>query len=74
MILTPLWTGRRFLGTSYGAPTENGSHAITAAKNESKKVVAGINEFFASDWKTYIQKIKALPMDIFKEYDEIKIE
>jgi len=73
-LLNKLWGGRRFLGTSLGEPSENGTHAINTAKRESKKVVEGINSFFATDWKEYVQKIKELPMDIFKEYEEVKIE
>ncbi len=71
-LLSKLFMGRRFLSTSLGAPTENGKHAIETAQEASKAVLNGINEFFVDDWSKYIQKIKSLPMDIFKEYEEIK--
>ena len=70
-LLSKLFMGRRFLSTSLGAPTENGKHAIETAQEASKAVLNGINEFFVDDWSKYIQKIKSLPMDIFKEYEEI---
>ena len=57
-----------------GAPTENGMHAVTKAHNEAKGVINGINAFFSGDWKDYVDKIKELPMDIFKEIEEVKIE
>ncbi len=73
-LMTQLWNARRFLGASTGAPTPNGQHAIKNADVKSKEILEGINMFFADDWKAYISKIKALPLDIFKEYEEVKIE
>ncbi len=73
-LMSKMWNARRFLGTSLGAPTTNGSHAVTKANNEAQKTIDGINAFFREEWKSYEDKIKALPLDIFKEIEEVKIE
>lgn len=73
-LMSKIWDGRRFLGTSFGAPSANGQHAINTAKRESEKVLEGVNQFFAEDWKDYVSKIKELPLDIFKEFEAVKIE
>jgi len=73
-LMSKIWGGRRFLGTSAGAPTPNGQNAINTALKASDEVINGINTFFGGDWKEYVDKVKALPVDIFKEYDPIKIE
>ena len=70
-----MFTARRYFRASTGAPTPNGQNAINNAERQSSEVLTGINEFFSSDWKEYVEKIKALPMeDLFKDYEEIKIE
>ena len=73
-LMSKIWNGRRFLGTSAGAPTPNGEHAINKATRAAEEVVTGINAFFEGNWTEYVDKIKALPVDIFKEYDPIKFE
>jgi len=73
-LMSQLWGGRRFLGTSLGAPSTNGQYAVDKAEKKAAEVVGGINNFFENDWKSYIEKIKELPMDIFKEYDPVKVK
>ncbi len=74
-LLNKVFTARRYFRASTGAPTPNGQNAINNAERQSSEVLTGINEFFSSDWKEYVEKIKALPMeDLFKDYEEIKIE
>jgi len=73
-LMTQLWNARRFLGASTGAPTANGKHAIENADRRSRDVIRGVNEFFSGEWKEYIGKVKSLPMDIFKEYEEVRME
>ena len=69
-----LQNARRFLGTSTGAPTPNGEYAIKNAEAKAQEVLEGINAFFEEDWKSYVDKVKALPLDIFKTYDAIRID
>jgi len=71
-LMTKLWNARRFLGSSNGAPTPNGQNAIKNADRKSEEILEGVNAFFSKDWKEYIEKIKALPLDIFKEYEEVR--
>lgn len=73
-LMTQLWNARRFLGSSTGAPTPNGQNAIKNTTKKSMDILTGVNAFFSKDWKEYISKIKELPLDIFKEYEEVKIE
>ena len=69
-----LQNARRFLGTSTGAPTPNGAYAIKNAEAKSQEVLRGINAFFKEDWTDYVEKIKALPLDIFKTYEAIRLD
>ncbi len=73
-LMSKIYKGRNFLGTSFSAPSANGQNAVNTAKREAAKIVEGINEFFSGDWAEYVSKIKSLPMDIFKEYEAVKIE
>ena len=73
-LMTKLFNARRFLGTSTAGPTENGSYAVAKAEREATEVIGGINEFFDTEWKDYLSKIKALKLDIFKEFDRIEIK
>ncbi|NNE13787.1 MAG: hypothetical protein HKN51_02340 [Saprospiraceae bacterium] len=73
-LMNKVYSARRFLGTSAGAPTENGQHAIKTAIRETKKVLTGINSFFEGPWSEYVEDVKALPVDIFKSFDPIDID
>ena len=64
----------KFLRASEAAPTANGEFAIKKAELATQEVVEAINMFFEKDWKLYIGKLKTLSMDIFKEYEKVKIE
>jgi hypothetical protein len=69
-----LGSARRFLNTSTGAPTPNGMNAIRKAEKATQDVVSGVNRFFEIDWTNYLEKVKALSMDIYKEFEKVKIE
>jgi hypothetical protein len=73
-LTSQLRNGRRFLSASTGAPNENAKIAVANAIGEAEKILEGINRFFTDQWPAYLEKIKALPLDIFKEYETIKIE
>ena len=64
----------RFLRTSTGAPSPNGENAIRKAEKATKEVVDGINDFFETDWNEFTVKLKDLSMDIFEEFENVKIE
>lgn len=71
-LMSQVRNARRFLATSLGAPSANGQNAVNKANREAKKVVEGINKFISEDWSEYVSKIKLLPMDIFKDIEEVK--
>ncbi|NNK90240.1 MAG: hypothetical protein HKO89_06485, partial [Saprospiraceae bacterium] len=73
-LTSQLRNGRRFLSAATGAPNENAKIAVANATGKAEKVLVGINEFFSDQWPAYLDKIRALPLDIFKEYETIKIE
>ncbi|MBT8190641.1 MAG: hypothetical protein KJO29_09435, partial [Bacteroidia bacterium] len=73
-LTSQLRNGRRFLSAATGAPNENAKIAVATATGKAEKVLVGINEFFSDQWPAYLDKIRALPLDIFKEYETIKIE
>jgi len=73
-LMSKIRSGRRFLGTSAGAPTPNGQNAVNTALKASNKVIESVNGFFSGEWSEYVEKVKTLPVDIFKEYKEIEIE
>ena len=64
----------RFINTSTAEPSKNGQYAVETAIRETEKVLDGINRFFDTQWKEYIEGIKKLPMNIYKEYDTIEIK
>ncbi len=63
-----------FLRTSTAEPTPNGKSAIRTAEKSTNEVIVAVNLFFKTEWKTYIEAIKALPVNIYKEFEEIKIK
>lgn len=73
-LTSQLRNARRFLSASDGAPNQNAQHAINKAENQAKEVLQGINLFFETTWSEYQEEIKALPLDIFKEFEPVKIE
>jgi hypothetical protein len=73
-LMTKIWGGRRFLGTSYGAPSPNGEYAVDTAKREIEEMITTVNAFFSEDWKPYVEDIKSLPMKIFEEYEPVEIK
>jgi len=73
-LMSQIYGGRRFLSASDSAPSPNGMHAINKAEKRTKEVMAAINEFFSDEWNTYLERIKSLPMEIFDEYEEVKIK
>jgi len=73
-LMNQLWTARRYLGSSDSGPTKNGQYAIDKAEKQAIEVIKGINTFFDTNWSEYVEKIKALPLDIFKDFDKVKIE
>ena len=72
-LMSKVWNARRFLGTSTAGPTPNGRYAVATAERQAAEVVSGINTFFGGDWKDYLDKIKALKLDIFKEFDRVEM-
>ena len=73
-LMSKVWTARRFLGTSTAGPTPNGQYAVDKAEKQAGEVIEGINTFFDSDWKSYLEKIRALKLDIFKEFDRVELD
>jgi len=69
-----LWRARMFLGASLGEPSENGLNAVKNTERKISGVLTAVNGFFEDDWSAYLTKIKGLPLDIFKEYESIRIE
>ncbi|MGA0284713.1 MAG: hypothetical protein ACO3M5_08380, partial [Saprospiraceae bacterium] len=69
-----LRTASSFLNTSTGAPTKNGRNAIDTARRATEEILQLINSFFAEDWKSYSDMIKELPLNIFKEFEEVHIK
>ena len=73
-LMTKIWGGRRFLGTSYGAPSPNGAHAVATAERKIKEMLTTVNTFFSEDWQPYVEEIKSLPLKIFEEYEPVEIK
>jgi len=69
-----LRTASSFLNTSTGVPTKNGRNAIDTARRATEEILQLINSFFAEDWKSYSDMIKELPLNIFKEFEEVHIK
>ncbi len=69
-----LWKARQFLGTSSSAPTDNGRHAIRKAEVRADEILHEINTFFESNWPKHVENLRNLKLDIFKDYEAIKIE
>ncbi len=69
-----LGMARNFLRTSTAAPTPNGMNAVRTAERAAKEVIEGVNQFFESEWSPYIKDLEEMPMEIFKNYNAVKIE
>jgi photosystem II stability/assembly factor-like uncharacterized protein len=73
-LMSKVFSGRRFLGTSYSEPSPNGQLAVNTAMKKVDEVLAVVNQFFSDDWKAYIKDIKSLPLEIFEEFDPVEIK
>ena len=70
---TKLRNARRFISTSTAAPTPNGRYAVDTAEREAGEVVKGVNAFFETDWMEYLEKMRYLKLDIFKEFESVEL-
>ena len=73
-LMDKVFKGRRYLGTSMKEPSANGSIAVEEGEKSISDMLDVVNEFFATDWKEYVEEIKTLPLNIYDEYEPVKIK
>ena len=62
-----LRTGRRYLGSSYGAPNANAQIAMKKGEQRAMEVIEKVNAFMSKDWAEYQEAIKNVEFDLFKD-------
>jgi len=68
------WRTRRYLYDSYGPPTPNAQLILNKYNTLSNEIINGVNNFISSSWSEYRKKVDAIPTQIFKELETVKIE
>jgi photosystem II stability/assembly factor-like uncharacterized protein len=68
------WRTRTYIYDSYGAPTENAKLIINKYNTLSDQLINGVNDYISGDWKKYQEKVEAIPKQIFKKLEPVRIE
>jgi photosystem II stability/assembly factor-like uncharacterized protein len=58
---------RRYVGSSYSAPGETEERLFNHAQESAKDAMAEVEKFMNGDWKSFEEKVKGTPIDLFKE-------
>ena len=61
-----LGNARRYVGSSYGTPGQNASHAVDKARARLKEVLAEVELYMNGDWLDYQEKVNNTDFKIFK--------
>jgi len=69
-----IWRARFYLRATEGPPSPNGEIVIRKVKSLAQEIIDGGNEFFETDWMEYKKKFEALDLDIFGDFEPVKIE
>ncbi len=69
-----LWRAASYLYDADGDPGQNALSAVSKAKKEARSVFEALNEFYQGDWTDYQEKVKAVQVKLFKEYEPIEME
>ena len=64
----------QYFNTSDGAPNGNAQNILDQTKKQAASVLERVNVFFEGDFKTYREKVQALPFSFFKPVESIKLE
>jgi hypothetical protein len=73
-LMDKIYKGRRYIGTSMKEPSPNGRFAVDQGEKGIVEMLDVVNGFFSTDWKEYVEEIKSLPLNIYDEYEPVKIE
>ncbi|SHO59783.1 VPS10 domain-containing protein [Algoriphagus zhangzhouensis] len=64
--MTMQFAPRRYVNSSYKAPGDTEKRLLEHAKQAADEAYAVLNEFINGDWKTYEEKVKSTPIDLFE--------
>ncbi|MEO1437125.1 MAG: hypothetical protein AAFV80_16405, partial [Bacteroidota bacterium] len=64
----------RYLNTADGAPGQMAQINRKAAKAKLEETLDAVNGFMTGPWATYREAMEALPDQLFKEYEPIKLD
>jgi hypothetical protein len=67
-----LFTARRYVGSLLQEPGKTEKQLIKNAFEKVNPVLDKINSFYRSTWVEYRNQIKALKLDLFKDFKEVK--
>jgi len=62
-----LYTAQSYLTTVIGSPTPSAQIALQNARKRSDALIVRVDALFGEPWKTYKDKVEAIPYSLFKE-------
>lgn len=65
--MTTISAPRRYVGSSYTAPGPTEERLFVHARTAADVAMAEVEKFMNGDWKSFEEKVKATPIDLFEE-------
>lgn len=68
-----LYAPRSYAGSSYSAPGATEKRLLDHAKESAQEAIEVWNGFIQGEWKSFQEKVKSTPIEIFKEIEKVEI-
>jgi photosystem II stability/assembly factor-like uncharacterized protein len=66
-LMSMIYDAQQFYSSAWSSPKSNSVNALAHARTRAKEVISAVDAFKNGAWKEYREKVKTLPVTIFKE-------